>query len=104
MLSQLLASPQFAAFITGLVLTVFWAVVGRVGRFIEAQGDARKIAALVVIGKQLEALGYDGDKLAGKQGAPESWAPTMTPAEIEALHAKLAKQISDVINNPKVGP
>ena len=97
-MDQLLASPQFAAFVSGLVLTVLWAVVGKIGRFIEAQGDARKNAALVVIGKQLEALGYDGDKLAGKQGAPESWA--MTPAEIEALRAKLSKAIADQVNKP----
>ena len=71
MVPQLLASPQFAAFVTGLVLAVFWAVVGKVGRFLEAQGAQRGIVALIVVGKQLEALGYDGDKLKGKQGAPE---------------------------------
>ena len=104
MLNQLLTSPQFAAFVSGLVLTVLWAVVGKIGRFVEAQGDTRKIAALVVIGKQLEALGYDGDKLKGKQGAPESWAPKLTPEQIEAAHADISKKLSDTIANMKGSP
>lgn len=102
MVSQLLASPQFAAFVSGLTLTVLWAAVGKAGRFLEAQGAARGIVALVVVGKQLEALGYDGDKLKGKTGAPET-AETLTPAEIEAMRAKLSKAISDAIASAKAG-
>ncbi len=98
MVSQLFASPQFAAFFSGLILTVLWAAVGRVGRFLEAQGAQRGIAALIVLGKQLEALGFDGDKLKGKQGAPEAPAPgLMTPEEIEAVRAVLATKIADAV-------
>lgn len=98
MVSQLLASPQFAAFVSGLILTALWAAVGRVGRFLEAQGAARGIVALIVIGKQLEAIGYDGDKLKGKQGAPEGGGELITPAELEAVSAGLTKAVSDALN------
>lgn len=107
MVSQLLSSPQFAAFVSGLALTVLWAAVGKVGRFLEAQGAARKIVALVVVGKQLEALGYDGDKLKGKPGAPElNAAPIVTinsSATAEALTAVVNKAVADALASNKAG-
>jgi hypothetical protein len=96
MVSQLLASPQFAAFVTGLVLAVLWSAVGRAGRFLEAQGAARGIVALVVLGKKLEALGYDGDKLAGKPGAPEH---TAADDAIAAAVAKALKEASQKVGS-----
>src|SRR3954471_3766593 len=99
MVYQLLASPQFAAFVSGLILTVLWAAVGRAGRFLEAQGDQRKIVALVVIGKQLEALGYDGDKLKGKQGAPEVMPATitLTDEELDAMRKTIEERVGRIV-------
>lgn len=100
MVSQLLASPQFVAFVTALVLAVFWSAVGKAGRFLEAQGEARGILALVVIGKKLEALGYDGDKLRGKQGAPEAPAPVVvlgSTVDPGAINDAIAKAVNDAL-------
>ena len=90
MLTQLLASPQFAAFVSGLILTVLWAVVGKVGSALESLGESRGIVALVVIGKRLEALGYDGPKLQGKPGAPEPGA---------AVNAAVEKAVADALRS-----
>lgn len=72
MVSHFLADPAMAAFVTAVLMSALAQIVGRLGRFVEAQGAARKILALVVIGKQLEAIGYDADKLHGKPGTPEA--------------------------------
>lgn len=101
MVSQLLASPQFAAFVSGLILTVLWAAVGRAGRFLETQGAARGLTALIVVGKQLEALGFDGDKLKGKQGAPE--VPTLSATQIEALNKAIAVRVGALLSNTSGG-
>jgi hypothetical protein len=105
MVSQLLASPQFAAFVTGLVLAVLWSAVGRAGRFLEAEGAARGIVALIVLGKKLEAIGYDGDKLAGKPGAPEFDPPTsaintsitVNPPSAQAINDAITKALADAL-------
>lgn len=70
--TALLASPQVAAFVSAAVLGVIYTLLGKAGSALEALGESRKILALVVIGKRLEALGYDGPKLAGKPGADET--------------------------------
>lgn len=69
--STLMASPQVAAFLTALVLGVLYALIGKAGSALEALGAKRGFVALVVIGKRLEAIGYDGPKLKGEQGAVE---------------------------------
>jgi hypothetical protein len=99
MVSQLLASPQFVAFVTGLILTVLWSAVGKVGRFLEAQGDTRGIVALVVIGKQLEALGYDGDKLKGKPGAPEPGATITIGTVTNMVASDVAGTVEKAVND-----
>lgn len=67
-----LSSPAVASFVTLIVMSVLYQAVGRFGSLLEAQGAARKMPALIVLGKKLEALAYDGPKLAGQQGADES--------------------------------
>lgn len=59
------------ALLTSVVLGVIYTLLGKAGKALEAEGVKRSILALVIIGKRLEALGYDGDKLKGKQGADE---------------------------------
>jgi hypothetical protein len=77
-ITALLNSPQVTALLTTVALGALYFVVGKVGSALEALGAKRGIVALVVVGKRLEAIAYDGPKLAGKPGAPET-APT-TPA------------------------
>lgn len=68
---DLLNQPAVTSFVTGLALSALWYLIGKGGSALEALGAKRGITALVVIGKRLEALGYDGPKLNGQQGAPE---------------------------------
>jgi len=69
-----LASPVFASAATAVVGSVAYFLVGKAGSALEALGARRKILALVVLGKKLEALAYDGPKLNGEQGASEDIA------------------------------
>lgn len=101
MVNQILASPEVAAFLSGLVLTILWAAVGKAGRFLEAQGVSRGIVALVVVGKQLEALGYDGDKLRGKPGAVEVSAPTTVI--VNNINAEVARAVEQALRTNKAG-
>jgi hypothetical protein len=71
MLKDLLNSPEVTTLLTTVILGVVYALIGSLGRALEAEGAKRSILALVVIGKRLEAIGYDGDKLKGKPGANE---------------------------------
>jgi len=71
-IATLLNSPQVTALLTTVALGALYFLVGKAGSALEALGAKRGIVALVVIGKRLEALAYDGPKLAGKPGAPES--------------------------------
>lgn len=82
MLSHFLADPAMAAFVTAVLMSALSQIVGRVGRFLEAQGAARKVLALVVIGKQLEAIGFDADKLNGKRGTPEAPLRPVTAGDL----------------------
>lgn len=70
-MSAFLSSPQAAAFASAVLLGLFYALVGKAGSGLEALGAKRGILALVVLGKRLEALGYDGPKLKGEPGAAE---------------------------------
>lgn len=71
MFKDLLNSPEFVTFVTAVVLAVTYKLIGSAGRALEAEGAKRSILALVVIGKRLEAIGYDADKLKGLPGANE---------------------------------
>ena len=93
MVSHILASPQVSALLTTLALSAIWFVVGRIGRFVEAQGARRGLDALIVIGKQLESLGYDGDKLKGKPGAPEGVTAKIDAAVARAVAEALARTV-----------
>lgn len=68
----LLNSPQVTAILTATVLGALYFLVGKAGSALEALGAKRGIVALIVIGKRLEAIAYDGPKLAGRPGAPET--------------------------------
>ena len=78
-MNQILNSPQVSAFLTAAVISLLWYLIGKAGSGLEALGAARKMPALIVLGKRLEALAYDGPKLAGKPGEPEAprvdWFP-----------------------------
>jgi hypothetical protein len=71
MLKDLLTSPELVTFATTIALAVVYALIGAAGRALEAEGVRRSILALVVLGKRLEAIGYDADKLKGRPGANE---------------------------------
>ena len=71
MLKDILTSPEVATLLTTVVLGVVYALIGSLGRALEAEGARRSILALVVIGKRLEAIGLDADKLKGRPGANE---------------------------------
>ncbi len=98
---SLFASPQFSAFVSGLVLTVLWAAVGKAGKFLEAQGVARGLSSMVAAGKMLEALGYDGDKLKGKPGAVEVRTPTTVI--VNNINAEVARAVEDALRSNKAG-
>lgn len=68
---DLLNRPEVTAMITSVAIGAAYYAIGKAGSALEALGAARGITALVVIGKRLEALAYDGPKLKGEQGAPE---------------------------------
>lgn len=61
-----------ASALTAGVLGLLYRIVGALGSALEAAGAARNMPSLVVLGKRLEAIGYDGPKLRGEQGAPET--------------------------------
>jgi hypothetical protein len=71
MLKDFLTSPEVATLLTTIILGVVYTLIGSAGRALEAEGVKRSILALVVIGKRLEAIGLDADKLKGKPGANE---------------------------------
>lgn len=81
-IATILNSPQATALLTTVALGALYFLVGKAGSALEALGAKRGILAFVVIGKRLEALAYDGPKLAGKPGAPE--APSTPPSAPEA--------------------
>lgn len=71
-LNSLLQSPAVGPIVTTVFLAVLYTAVGKFGSLLEAQGAARGLVGLVVLGKKLEAIGYDGPKLKGQPGAPEN--------------------------------
>lgn len=68
---DLLNRPEVTAAITSVAIGVAYYAIGKAGSALEALGAKRGIVALVVVGKRLEALAYDGPKLKGQPGAPE---------------------------------
>lgn len=71
MVKDILNTPEFVTFVTTVVLVVVYKLIGSAGRALEAEGVKRSMVVLVALGKRLEAIGYDGDKLKGIPGANE---------------------------------